>query len=93
MNRIDGLNGFGLASTFDLAGDLRRTRGRDVAGTLTQDRVEISDVARFLQSASILPSDRLKKVARIREEIASGAYETPEKLDVALDRLFADINE
>jgi negative regulator of flagellin synthesis FlgM len=30
---------------------------------------------------------RLDKVAQLRREIASGNYETPEKLDAALDRM------
>jgi negative regulator of flagellin synthesis FlgM len=30
---------------------------------------------------------RIERVAEIRRQIASGSYETPEKLDAALDRL------
>jgi hypothetical protein len=31
-------------------------------------------------------------VARVRSEIASDTYETPEKLDLALDRLLDEIS-
>jgi hypothetical protein len=31
-------------------------------------------------------------VARVRSEIAAGTYETPEKLDSALDRLLDEIS-
>ena len=31
---------------------------------------------------------RLDLIARVRREIAAGTYDTPEKMEVALDRLF-----
>lgn len=34
---------------------------------------------------------RIGKVESIREEISEGTYETPDKLDVAADRLLEDI--
>lgn len=35
---------------------------------------------------------RLDLIARIKSEIASGKYETPEKLQIALDRMFGGID-
>lgn len=34
---------------------------------------------------------RIDRVAQLRREIADGSYETPEKLDAALDRLLDEI--
>jgi len=34
---------------------------------------------------------RAELVARVRREIAEGKYETPEKLEAALERLFASL--
>jgi hypothetical protein len=34
---------------------------------------------------------RAELVARVRQEIAEGKYETPEKLEAALERLFASL--
>ncbi|MFM8284072.1 MAG: flagellar biosynthesis anti-sigma factor FlgM [Planctomycetaceae bacterium] len=49
------------------------------------DSVALSvDGVRAAEAASDI---RLDRVAAIRAEIASGVYETPEKLDIALDRL------
>ena len=36
-----------------------------------------------------LPERRRQLVFRIRRQIAEGTYETPDKLEMALDRLFA----
>ena len=49
------------------------------------DAVNLStDAVRAAESASDI---RMDKVAAIRAAIAQGTYETPEKLDIALDRL------
>jgi negative regulator of flagellin synthesis FlgM len=49
------------------------------------DAVNLStDAVRAAESASDI---RMDKVASIRAAIAQGTYETPEKLDIALDRL------
>ena len=49
------------------------------------DSVALSvDGVRAAEAASDI---RLDRVAAIRAEIASGVYEIPEKLDIALDRL------
>lgn len=38
------------------------------------------------------PSMRLDLIARVRREIEEGTYETPEKLEIALERLFAAVD-
>jgi len=57
----------------------------------TGDRVELSDFAQFLSRVSNLPDVRLEKVARVRAGIARGDYETPDKLDAALEKLVAQL--
>ena len=52
-----------------------------------RDQVEISPLGQMLDGISRLPEIRHEKVEAIRREIASGRYDTPEKLEVALDRL------
>ena len=56
-----------------------------------QDEVQISDAARLAEQAQQLPDVRWDRVNALRAEIASGAYETPERLDVAVSRLFDEI--
>lgn len=51
-----------------------------------EDLVEISDAARRREIEAGREAAR-ERVERIRGEIARGTYETPEKLDVAIERL------
>jgi negative regulator of flagellin synthesis FlgM len=55
------------------------------------DQLDISREADMVSRARELPDIRADKVARIKAQIASGAYETPEKLDIALSRLLDEI--
>lgn len=61
-------------------------------GTPTLDQLDFSPEAQQIlasQEASGSSGDiRTDKVASIREAIANGTYETPEKLSQALDKLF-----
>jgi negative regulator of flagellin synthesis FlgM len=55
------------------------------------DQLDLSPEAEFVAQARDLPEIREDRVAAIRAQIASGTYETPEKLDVALSRLLDEI--
>lgn len=60
-----------------------------------QDEIEISTTARRLSAttesaaASETGEVRYELVNRIREEIANGTYDTPERFDVAMERLLS----
>lgn len=56
-----------------------------------QDRVEISQVGRLLSRVHEISAVRVGKVAAIRAAIEAGQYETPQKLEVALDRLLEEL--
>jgi len=55
------------------------------------DEVEISDAARMVEKTGNVPEIRQDRVDAIRARIAEGTYETPEKLDVAVERLLDEI--
>jgi hypothetical protein len=55
------------------------------------DRVEISELAGFLSRLSDLPDTRARKIVDVRSAIQNGTYESPEKLDYAVDRLLANL--
>jgi negative regulator of flagellin synthesis FlgM len=55
------------------------------------DRVEISPAAEAALQAAESGAIRQDVVDRVRAEIAAGTYETPDKLDAALDRLLDEI--
>lgn len=61
------------------------------AGT-PRDQVEISPLGQMLDGISRLPEIRHEKVEAIRREIASGVYDTPERLEIALDRLLDEFH-
>ncbi|MBN2218359.1 MAG: flagellar biosynthesis anti-sigma factor FlgM [Pirellulales bacterium] len=58
---------------------------------LIQDELRISDEARLIEQVKQAPDIRQDRVDAIRRQIAEGTYETPEKLDIALDRLLDEI--
>jgi negative regulator of flagellin synthesis FlgM len=66
--------------------------GHTVHAQAPHDRVEISPVGRMLDGVNQLPEIRHERVAEIRGQIAAGVYETPEKLELALDRLFDELS-
>jgi negative regulator of flagellin synthesis FlgM len=55
------------------------------------DRVEISPAAQAAIEAAETGEVRLDLVNKIRAQLAAGSYETPAKLDIALDRLLDEI--
>jgi negative regulator of flagellin synthesis FlgM len=57
----------------------------------TGDRLEISSAAEAAVKATETGGIRQDLVNRIRSEIAAGTYETPDKLDGALNRLLDEV--
>ncbi len=57
------------------------------------DRVELSPHARLLDQIRQLPEVRQDLIDRIKDEIDAGTYDTPEKVDAAVEGLVAEIRE
>ena len=55
------------------------------------DELQISEAAQLVEQAHQAPEIRQQRVDKIRAEIAAGTYETPEKLDAAVERLLDEI--
>ena len=66
--------------------------GQTVNAGAPRDHVEISPLGQMLDGISRLPEIRHEKVEEIRQQIASGTYETPEKIQIALDRLLDELS-
>lgn len=60
-------------------------------GLFGADQLDISHEANLVSQVRDLPDIRQDRVSEIRAAIESGVYETDEKLDIALDRLLAEI--
>ena len=56
-----------------------------------RDHVEISPLGQMLDGIGQLPEIRHEKVDEIRRQIAADSYETPEKLELALDRMLDEL--
>jgi len=65
----------------------QHSAGLNAAGARTGDSVEVSTAAQMLAKLADLPDVRQDLVDRVRAEIESGDYETPEKLEAAIDGL------
>jgi len=55
------------------------------------DSLDISPAADAAAQAAESGTLRTDLVARVRQEIASGTYETPDKIDAALERMLDEI--
>ena len=55
------------------------------------DRIELSDQARRLSTASQVFTVRREVIQRVRAEIKANRYETQEKIDIALERVLSSL--
>ena len=56
------------------------------------DRVELSDRARLLNKLANMPAIRQDLVDRVRREIQGGTYDTPDRVEGALNSLMDDLD-
>lgn len=55
------------------------------------DRLDISAAGQIASQLADVPEMRGELVARVRSQIAAGTYETPDKMETAVGRLFDEI--
>lgn len=65
--------------------------GQTIHAGAPRDHVEISPLGQMLDGIGRLPEIRHEKVEEIRRQIATGSYETPEKFELALDRMMDEL--
>ncbi len=68
-----------------------RPQSQAIETTNVSDTVEISTVAKLAAKVQQLPEVRTELVARVKAEIEAGTYETPEKIDITVDRLMDEL--
>ena len=59
--------------------------------TRSKDQVQFSNVARYLSELKTGPAERSDLIDRVRQEIDAGQYDTPEKLEAAIDGIKEDL--
>ena len=55
------------------------------------DVVEISDVAKLAAKVQEIPDVRTELVEQVKAEIEVGTYETPERIEIAVQRLMEEL--
>ena len=56
----------------------------------TGDVVEISSIAKLAAQVHNIPEVRVDLIARVKAEIETGTYETPERIDLTVERLMEE---
>lgn len=59
--------------------------------TRSKDQVQFSNVARYLSELKTGPSERTDLIESVRKQIDAGTYDTPEKLEAAIDGIKEDL--
>lgn len=67
-----------------------RNVAEKTSSALPVDQLEISTEARLLETQAAT-NNRADRIAEIRAQIAQGQYDTAEKLEIAVSRLFDEI--
>ncbi len=85
------INAAGVRTQLDTAA--RRATDSASAGSrsASSDRVEVSEVARWLGEMNRLPAIREDKVAAAKAAIANGSLDTDEKLAIAIGRMIDEV--
>lgn len=91
IGTIDGLAS--SATLREFAQQSTRRTAPKLAAAEQGDRVEISELARFLSRLAELPDDKARRIVDLRSEIDKGTFVTSERLSIASERLFEDIGK
>lgn len=84
MSELSAINGIGATPVGRAEPSARPVRTPDIAVRRDADRVEVSREARDPARGDGVRRDL---VDRVRREIADGTYETPDKLELATDKM------
>lgn len=90
--QIRGTTQLQSTSQLDLVNQTRQAESPTGSVTLdTTDQIEISSEARMLSGMDGVSSSRAERIETIRQQIATGEYETADKLELAVDRLLDEL--
>jgi anti-sigma28 factor (negative regulator of flagellin synthesis) len=90
MANVFGVQPAGAPGAVEPVGKMARAVPAPSAGGVS-DVVEISLAAQLAAKLQQVPAVRADLVAQVKGEIAAGTYETPQKVEVAIDRLLSDM--
>jgi len=91
IENIHGIQGPAAAKPVEPAGAVVPPSTNPVQPAGISDVVEISQAARMSEMIQNIPDVRVNVVERVRAEIAAGVYETPERLEIAINNLMDEL--
>lgn len=92
-HRTHGISGPHFRTSISPGQEMQQTErgfGRDEV-RFSQEAQQLSQSEAVSPSSAPLSSSQLDRINRIRSEIAAGTYETPEKLEMAFDRMLGEV--
>ena len=89
--QIHGIGGVNGPQQVQPTQGIEETKATDATSLHEADQVDISPEADMISRVHELPDIRADRVAEIRAQIEAGAYETEEKLDIAVGRLLDEL--
>lgn len=90
MSYIDGIQPISGPRAIQPSNAITASQAQSPMGEIS-DVVEISTTSILAARVHEIPDVRADLVARVKDEIAAGVYETEERIDVAIDRLMEDM--
>ncbi len=91
MNEINSISTLATPTTLREFAQQTARPSRVTDNVSEADHVEISELAGFLSRLAELPESQARRIVEIRNAIHNGTYETADKLEIATDRLFAEL--
>lgn len=83
----------GIKLVSDLENDRQKNqRSANAASDHQQDSVQFSGQASELASQENISNVRLDRINKIRDEIERGVYETEDKINATVDKIFSELN-
>jgi anti-sigma28 factor (negative regulator of flagellin synthesis) len=79
------------AALYQRSNPIARLNGHGPAIQRPDDRIELSEGAKYFQRFKELPEVRQNLIDRVKQEIADGSYETPDKFDAAFKAMLEDL--
>ncbi len=90
--QIRGTSNINTTSPINLTAKPQAVERQSVAAQIdTADQIEISNEAQMAAQLHETSGIRSERVAEIRDQIATGQYETAEKLEQAVERMLDEI--
>jgi negative regulator of flagellin synthesis FlgM len=93
IDNVNGIQGPVAPKPVEPAGAVVPPNTNPVQPAGISDVVDISQAARLAEMIQRIPDVRVDLIERVKAEIAAGIYETPERLEIAINKLMDELME